>query len=80
MSNDLPPRLKQLYALLPRDKDVPILDIYRAMFPHGTPAELRYAQQYMGTHITKLNRRLRRHKEVVKPGRLKGTYRLQALR
>lgn len=73
----LPVRQAALYALLVGKGDVPVLDLYRAM---GGPAErggdVRYAQQYLGGYITKLNRRLQARKIRVIPGRLKNTYTL----
>lgn len=70
---DLPPKLKQLHDFLAGKGDVDILEIYTTLFDQReTP--LRTAQQYLGPYITKLNRRLREHKKVVRPGRLKGTY------
>lgn len=70
---ELPPKLHELYNFLTGKGDVDILDIYRNVVdPQERP--LREAQQYLGPYITKLNRRLREHGQIVKPGRLKGTY------
>lgn len=75
---ELPPKLGQLHDFLAGKGDVDILDIYASVI--GTEeVPLRSAQQYLGPYITKLNRRLREHKQVVRPGRMKGTYCLQAL-
>lgn len=87
---DLPPKLKALHDSLLGEGDVPILDIYanvagaadgRAPDSVVTPPPrpLREAQQYLGAYITQLNRRLREHGQVVRPGRLKGTYHLTTL-
>lgn len=77
MSNSLPRRQQELYDLLAGKGDVPILDIYGHM---GGPADHvgdpRYAQQWLGSHVTRLNRRLAARGLRVCPGRLKGTYAL----
>lgn len=75
---ELPPKLKELHTFLSGKGDVDILEIYTSIVdPRERP--LREAQQYLGPYITKLNRRLREHRQVVRPGRMKGTYCLQAL-
>ena len=76
---DLPPKLEALYGFLRGKGDVAILDIYTSLVDPREGKPLREAQQYLGPYITKLNRRLREHKQIVRPGRLKGTYCLQAL-
>lgn len=80
---ELPAKLQKLYDFMQGKGDTPILDIYRHVLdrePTAAPrSEHRYAQQELGTHITRLNRRLREHKQVVRPGRIKGTYVLVAL-
>lgn len=75
---ELPPKLKELHDFLAGKGDVEILEIYRNVVGNEE-LPLRRAQQYLGPYVTKLNRRLREHRKVVKPGRLKGTYVLQAL-
>lgn len=75
---DLPPKLKALHNSLLGEGDVPILDIYENV-AGPPPRPLREAQQYLGAYITQLNRKLREHGQVVKPGRLKGTYVLTTL-
>lgn len=75
---ELPPKLGELYRFLDGKGDVDILEIYYSIVdPVERP--LREAQQYLGPYITKLNRRLREHRKIVRPGRIKGTYCLQAL-
>lgn len=73
----LPERQRDLYDLLVGKGDVAVLELYRGM---GGPADhgsdVRYAQQYLGGYITKLNRRLKEHRIRVKPGRMKNTYAL----
>lgn len=75
---DLPPRLLDLYNALDGKGDVAIESIYETVVG-PPPRPLREAQQYLGPYITKLNRRLREHGLIVKPGRLKGTYCLTSL-
>lgn len=77
MALDLPPRLQTLYDLLDVGYDTSIADIHRKLF--GEDAPLRHAQQRIGTPISRLNRRLAKHRKRVVPGRLKGTYRLTSL-
>lgn len=80
---ELPEKLRKLYDFLLGKGDTPILDIYRHVLdrePTAAPrSKHRYAQQELGTHITRLNRRLREHKQAVRPGRIKGTYVLTSL-
>lgn len=75
---ELPPKLRQLHDFLAGKADTDIMDIYMNVIDPD-PVPLRQAQQYLGPYITKLNRRLREHKQTVKPGRLKGTYVLTSL-
>ncbi len=80
---ELPEKLRKLYDFLDGKGDTPILDIYRHVLdrePEPAPlSEYRYAQQALGTHITRLNRRLREYRQAVRPGRIKGTYMLTTL-
>jgi hypothetical protein len=75
---ELPPKLAELHAFLTDRGDVEILAIYGRIIG-GKPIPLRSAQQYLGPYITKLNRRLREHRQIVRPGRIKGTYCLVGL-
>ena len=81
MSNDLPIKQARILEAVQGKGDVPILTIYRhAWAADAVPdIEQRTAQQFIGAHISKLNRRIRAQKLAVKPGRLKGTYYLAAL-
>lgn len=80
---ELPAKLQKLYDFMQGKGDTPILDIYRHLNDREPEraqlSEYRYAQQALGTHITRLNRRLREHKQAVRPGRIKGTYVLLSL-
>ena len=77
MTNELtlPRREQDLYDLLAGKGDVPIAAIYQAM---GGPEDRdpRYHQQYLGIHVTRLNRRLKNMRMKVKPGEARGTYTL----
>jgi hypothetical protein len=79
MHIDLPNKQKVIYDLVKSGEDVPILTIFKAVTGDAVVHEdSRYQQSYLGSYITKLNRRLKQHGERVVPGRLKGTYRLNA--
>lgn len=75
---ELPPKLHKLHAFLFEKGDVAIEDIYREVLSPQVPP-LREAQQQLGPYVTRLNRRLRAHKQAVRPGRIKGTYVLQTV-
>jgi hypothetical protein len=71
-------RLKLLHDSLLGEGDVDIPTLYLNVI--GPPERpLREAQQYLGSYITDLNRKLAEHGQVVRPGRLKGTYHLTTL-
>lgn len=75
----IPPALQALYKALPKDgKDISILALYRVLFPKDETedAKLRDVQQKLGPSISRLNRRLREEKKLVRPGVGRGTYRL----
>lgn len=69
----LPPVLSRIYAALIGEGDVAIDALLHAAQIQA-PEKLR--QEYLGPYITRLNRRLKNHGRAVKPGQLKGTYRL----
>jgi hypothetical protein len=78
-SIDLPPKLRLIYDMMPFGQDVAIADIFDVVTEgHLRSDDLRYKQSYLGSYITKLNRRLKNHGRRVEPGKLKGTYRLTA--
>lgn len=76
---DLPASLQRLYdafLLVGPPSDTPALTIeamHNAVYG-ATEGERRDMQQRVGPYVTKLNRRIRGHKLIVKPGDLKGTY------
>lgn len=75
MPTDLPERQQQIYDALKGRGDVPITELCTAI--SAPPLDLtRNHQQWLGPYITRLNRRLAKQKLRVKPGALKGTYRL----
>ena len=69
----LPERQRKLYDALAGRGDVPITDLCKAIEAN---LENTAPQQWLGPYITRLNRRLSKRGLVVKPGALKGTYRL----
>lgn len=73
MTIQLPQRLQQLYDSLAGQGDVQIDLLCRAVDANleNTPG-----QQWLGPYITRLNRRIKARGLAVKPGALKGTYRL----
>lgn len=78
ISQSLPPKLALLYGALPHGQDVMIPALHGVLFP-DSPRDHRDAQQWLGPYLTKLNRRIAKHKLAVKPGRLRGSYRLVSL-
>ena len=74
----LPPKMQRLYDFLDGKGDTPIVDIHNHIYGDDVP-DLRNAQQRIGSSITRLNRRLVKSKQAVKPGRIKGTYALVSL-
>lgn len=77
MSTDLPRRQQELYDLLVGKGDVPILELYEKLQgPAEHAGDVRYAQQWLGPNISRMNRRLAARKLQVKPGRMKSTYAL----
>jgi hypothetical protein len=81
MSNkeiELPRKLRLLYEALNGKGDVAIDTLYDLLFEGENRAEdKRNQQQWLGPVIVRLNRRL--PDEAVKPGALKGTYRLTSI-
>lgn len=73
---DLPPKQKALYDALRGQGDVPIRTLYLAVFPDGGTAPDGQEQMWLGPYISKLNRRIGKHGQAVRPGRLKGSYAL----
>lgn len=72
---DLPAQQKTLFDALEGKGDVAIETLYTALGLPPTPERTRQ-QQSLGPYITRLNRRIARHRKAVKPGALKGTYAL----
>ena len=73
---NLPAQQQTLFASLSGKGDVPFADLYRALYPDGQVEGRAAQQQVLGPFVTRLNRRLAKHRMAVKPGDLKGTYRL----
>lgn len=76
----LPPTIQRLYELVKDGKRVPIVKMHEAVFglPAG-PLSQRDMQQRVGSYVTKLNRRIRKQKKILKPAEIKGTYALVKL-
>ena len=72
---DLPKQDAALYEALKGGKDVSIETLLVALGLE-TRADPRTDQQVVGVYVTRLNRRLRGHKQRVQPGQIKRTYRL----
>lgn len=70
---DLPLRQQQLYDALKGQGDVQISELCKAL---DGPSEDTPDQMWLSPYITRLNRRLARRGQAVKPGALKGTYHL----
>ena len=73
--DNLPPKMNVLYCALFGRGDVSISSLAEEL---GLGVD-RHPQQALGPYITRLNRRLAKHRMKVEPGRLKKTYRLVAL-
>ena len=74
MPTDLPERQQQIYDVLKGRGDVPITELAAAI--DSPKQDLAAQQQWLGPYSVRLNRRLAKQKLRVKPGALKGTYRL----
>lgn len=73
MTIALPRRCQQLYDALSGRGDVPFATLCEAIDANLGPTA---SQQWLGPYVTRLNRRLVKHGLAVKPGVVKGTYRL----
>lgn len=76
---ELPASLQKLYDAVKGGKPVTIDALHDTVF--GETLDVRRdMQQRLGSYVTKLNRRLKKHDKAVKPGDLKGTYVLTSTR
>lgn len=74
---ELPGKLAKLYTMLDFNSETTIDALYDVMFPDDDAEKERWQkQQYLGSFITRLNRRIVSSKERVVPGKTKGTYTL----
>lgn len=64
---------RNLFDALWMRGDVPIPVLIKAV-DRMTDNDLRHQQQVLGPYVTRLNRRLKKVKLAVRPGRMKGTY------
>lgn len=67
-------REKKIYEMLSYNADTMIVDIYGALKPNYPAPTLREQQQFLGVHITRLNKKLTGGS--VRPGIARGSYRL----
>lgn len=74
MSSKLPLRCQQIFDCLSGRGDVPAQELCRAI--EKDISAFSDAQMYLGSYITRLNRRIRGNGLQVIPGSMKGTYRL----
>lgn len=76
MRKKLPPTQAALLHVLiiRRGRDVPIRKLYARLENDNPPP--RYQQQRVGSVLTRLNRNLKPHNMVCKPGEQRRTYRL----
>jgi hypothetical protein len=91
MSNkeiELPASLQKLYDALRADDNtasgavspgISVGRLHLAVYGATDVKDVRHQQQRLGSYVTKLNRRLKAHKLVVKPGALKYSYVLKSL-
>lgn len=71
----LPAQQQVLFDLLRNAGDVSIDKLFEAI-DGSSEYEGVARQQWLGSYITRMNRRLRAHRLAVRPGALKRTYRL----
>jgi hypothetical protein len=77
---ELPTQQAAIYRLLDGAVDVSIDKLYEAVGSKAVIADSqKVKQQFLGPYIVRLNRRLAKHRRVVKPGALKGTYTLKSI-
>lgn len=72
---NLPPKMDVLYRTLFGQGDV----AWETLADTLGLGQERHPQQALGPYVTRLNRRLAKHRMKVEPGRMKRTYRLVTL-
>ena len=76
----LPAQQAALYQALFGRADVAIETLHATIYPDDkNPGTRTQQQQVLGPFITRMNRRLVKHRLAVKPGALKGTYTLLSI-
>lgn len=75
----LPPRQRAIFERLRGAGDVSVCDLFDAIEGPDRYRSNRQQQRWLGSYLTRLNRRLRDHGLVVQPGDLKRTYRLNVV-
>ena len=78
MSSELPAKCAALYALLKSGEERHVINLYQEVVGKETDDQ-RFAQQVLGSYVTRLNRRIKAQKQRVEPGSRKGTYVLAPL-
>lgn len=75
----LPTKQKAIFDALKGAGDVSVDVLYEAIAGPDRHVEHRARQQWIGSYLTRINRRLRSHGLRVKPGERKRTYRLSVV-
>lgn len=79
MTSDVfPAKIQVIFDALEGKGDVHVLNLYKTLTEKESNDQV-YAQQFLGSYFTRLNRRLKQSGRRVSPGALKGTYRLIAI-
>jgi hypothetical protein len=68
--------MARLYGALQLDTDVAIASLLEALDVSAPERPASAVQQYVGSYVSRLNRRLKAKGQRVIPGQLKRTYRL----
>jgi hypothetical protein len=76
---ELPAQQAVIYQTLFGRADVAIETLHDTLYPDLKDRTRTQKQQVLGPFITRLNRRLVKHRLAVKPGALKGTYTLLSI-
>ena len=75
----LTPKQRALFDVVRGAGDVSIDALFKAIEGPGHLRSTRQKQRWLGSYLTRLNRRLAPHRMAVRPGDLKRTYRLNVV-
>ena len=75
----LPKKLRQFYEMLRGGGDVKIVDLYVALSEKPPLPDSARMHMWLGPYVVKINRRIKKHGQAVRPGELRRTYRLIVL-